>query len=60
MNISISRNEIRYDYKINDNIVSKCKSYSINIFDTIYEEYSPHDYNLMIYFELELLKILIY
>ena len=60
MNISISRNEIRYDYKINDKIVSKYKSYSINFFDIIYEEYPPQDYNLLVYFELELLKILIY
>ena len=60
MNISISKNEIRYKYKIDDRIVSKCKSYSINFFDIIYEGYIPQDYDLLIYFELELLKVLIY
>jgi len=60
MNISISRNEIRYDCKINDNIITKFKLYSINFFDIIYEEYPPQNYNLLIQFELELLKILIY
>ena len=59
MNISISRNEIIYHYKIDDRIVTKCKSYSINFFDAIYEEYPPHNYDLLIHFELELLKVLI-
>ena len=58
MNISISKNEIRYNFKIDSNIVSKHSLYSINFFNVEYKDYPSQNYRLQIYFELELLKVL--
>lgn len=58
MNISISKNEISYHFKIDTTIVSKQKLYSINFFDVEYKNYPSQKYSLQIYFELELLNVL--
>ena len=57
MNISISKNEIQYDFKIDTSIVSKQKIYSINFVNVEYKDYPSQKYNLKVYFELELLKV---
>jgi hypothetical protein len=58
MNISISENEISYYFKLDNDIISKHKSYSKNFFDVEYNDYPSQEYSLQIFFELELLKVL--
>ena len=58
LNISIFKNEISYNFKIDSDIISKHKLYSINFFSAEYKEYISQEYSLQIYFELEFLKVI--
>lgn len=59
LNISIFKNEISYDFRIDTSIFSKHRLYSINFFSVEYKEYPSQEYILQVHFELELLKVLL-